>query len=318
MRSSNPKTQRPKDLKTRTTKWRKFTQYCSRRFQSFIKIKVLSQTFGILAYPAAHSLSPAMHTAAFQELGIDAKYEFFEVPPEGLEDFIQRVRKEKIAGLSVSIPHKEKIIPLLDDVEYSAKKIGAVNTVLWKNEKLFGINTDFLGAQLALTKDAKIELIAKKVVLLGGGGAARAVVHGLLGYKCKISVITREAWEFEGLQKDFGDRIEKFDFIQNLDSYDPEILINATPLGMKGEFEGKSFVDPKYFENHKPLVFDIVYNPRETQLLKDAKAAECKTLEGAKMFIWQGASQFKEWFPQNLPPFEVMEKAVIAELGKQA
>ncbi|MFH1375240.1 MAG: shikimate dehydrogenase [Patescibacteria group bacterium] len=268
----------------------------------------MSQTFGILAYPAGHSLSPAMMNAAFQELGIEAKYEFFEIPPEGLEEFVQKVRDEKIAGLSVSIPHKEKIIPLLDEVDESVKEIGAVNTVFWQDAKLVGSNTDWLGAAEALKN--KTELSGKKVVVLGGGGAARAIAYALLKEGAEISIITREAWEFEGLQKDFGEQIKKFDFIQNLDSYSPEILINATPLGMKGKFEGKSFVPAEWFNTHKPLVFDIVYNPRETQLLKDAAAAGCEKLGGLEMFVRQGAAQLEKWLPDQKVPLEVMKKAL--------
>ncbi|MFH1545754.1 MAG: shikimate dehydrogenase [Patescibacteria group bacterium] len=266
----------------------------------------------MLAYPAGHSLSPAMHNAAFEKLGIDAKYEFFETPPEKLEEFIQRVRDEHIAGLSVSIPHKEKIIPFLDEVEDAAKEIGAVNTVFWQGGKLVGTNTDWLGFLESFDKPIE----NKKVVVLGGGGAARAIVFALLEKNCEVTIVTREAWEFEGLKKDFGDRIQNFDFIQNLENYDPDILINSTPLGMKGKFEGMSFVDSKWFEKHQPLVFDIVYNPRETKLLKDARKAGCETIEGLEMFAWQGVFQFKK-FTGKETDFFVMHNAAIAELEKR-
>ncbi len=278
----------------------------------------MTKTFGILAYPAGHSLSPAMHNAAFAELGIDAEYKFFEKSPEELENFIREVREKHIDGLSVSIPHKEKIIPLLDEVEDSAKKIGAVNTVFWRDGKLLGANTDWIGFLMALNfpKDIK----KTEVVLLGGGGAARAIVYGLLENKCEVTVVTREAWEFEGLKKDFGDRI-KYDFIQNLNDHNPDILINSTPLGMKGKFEGMSFVDPRWFEKHQPLIFDIVYNPRETQLLKDARTAGCETIEGLNMLVHQAVFQFEKFtgYPsmsdRNFP--KIMWNAAVAELEKQ-
>jgi len=257
-----------------------------------------------------------MHSAAFKKLKIGARYEFFEKSPEELEDFVREVREEHIDGLSVSIPHKEKIIPLLDEVTDAAKKIGAVNTVYWEGDKLMGDNTDYLGAQFALAEDAEIQLAAKRVVVLGGGGAARAIVFALLEKNCEVTVVTREAWEFEGLKKDFGDRIQNFDFIQNLENYDPDILVNSTPLGMKGKFEGMSFVDPKWFEKHQPLVFDIVYNPRETKLLKDARKAGCETIDGLEMFAWQGVFQFKK-FTGKETDFFVMHNAAIAELEKR-
>ncbi|MFA6458524.1 MAG: shikimate dehydrogenase [Patescibacteria group bacterium] len=265
--------------------------------------------FGILAYPAGHSLSPAMHRAAFRELGIDATYDFFEIPPEQLAEFFkEKVRTHAIDGLSVSIPHKVAVIPLLDEIEDSARKIGAVNTVFWRDEKLVGANTDWLGFLQAF--DRPIE--DKKVVVLGGGGAARALVFALLEKKCAVTVVTREAWEFEAIQKDFGSAT---DFITNLANYNPDILVNTTPLGMKGAFEGKSFVDPNWFVSHKPLVFDIVYNPRETQLLKDARSAGCETIEGLKMLVNQAVAQFEK-FTGATVKFEKMWDAALAELAK--
>lgn len=275
------------------------------------KKRKMSKKFGILAYPAGHSLSPAMHNAAFKKLGIDASYEFFETPPEKLEEFIQRVRTEHIDGLSISIPHKEKIIPLLDEVTDAAQEIGAVNTVFWRDKKLVGDNTDWLGFSKSF--DNSIE--NKKVVVLGGGGAARAIIYALLKNNCEVSVITREAWEFEGLQKDFGERIKNYDFIQNLDNYSPEILVNSTPLGMKGKFEEMSFVDPVWFESHQALVFDIVYSPRETKLVQDAKAAGCETIEGLQMLVNQAVAQFEKFTNQKIE-VEMMWSAAIAELEK--
>jgi shikimate dehydrogenase len=271
----------------------------------------MTKKFGILAYPAGHSLSPAMHNAAFKELGIDASYEFFETPPEKLEEFIQRVREEHIDGLSVSIPHKEKIIPLLDEVTDAAREIGAVNTVYWRDEKLVGDNTDWLGFLKSFDKPIE----NKKVVVLGGGGAARAIIYALFKNNCEVSVITREAWEFKGLQKDFGERIKNYDFIQNLDNYNPDILVNSTPLGMKGKFEEMSFVPPEFFENHKPLVFDIVYNPRETKLMQSAKTTGCETIEGLQMLVNQAVAQFEKFTNQKIE-VEMMWDTAVAELEK--
>lgn len=250
-----------------------------------------------------------MHNAAFQKLGIDATYDFFEKSPEELENFILEVRKKHVDGLSVSIPHKVEIMQFLDEVEGSAQKIGAVNTVFWSGEKLIGANTDWLG----FLNSFEQPIDGKKVVVLGGGGAARAIVFALLEKKCDVTVITREAWEFEGIKKDFS---VATDVITNLADYDPEILVNATPLGMKGEFEGQSFVEADWFTNHKPLVFDIVYNPRETQLLKDARAAGCETIEGLKMLVNQAAIQFEKFTGTSVDA-ETMWEAAIAEFEKQ-
>ncbi|MFH0834481.1 MAG: shikimate dehydrogenase [Patescibacteria group bacterium] len=272
----------------------------------------MSKKFGILAHPAGHSLSPAMHRTAFQKLGIDATYDFFDIPPENLAEFFAKeVRTKKISGLSVSIPHKIAVMEFLDKIEDSAKKIGAVNTIFWKGEKLVGANTDWLGFLNAFDNPPE----NKNVVILGGGGAAHALVYALLEKNCQITIITREAWEFTDLKKHFGERGLNFDFIENLAKYDPEVLVNTTPLGMHGAFEGKSFVPAQFFAAKKPLVFDIVYNPRETKLLADAKKAGCPTIEGLRMLVNQAVAQFKKFTGKSID-FATMWSAATAELPK--
>lgn len=270
----------------------------------------LKTRYGVLGHPISHSLSPIMLGAAFREAGVEASFEKFDVPPEDLGKFVQQVRDEKIQGLSVTIPHKIEIMPHLDVIEEHAKHIHAVNTVFWKDEKLHGTNTDWIGAMQTLETNTKLE--GKTAVVLGGGGAAHALVYGLLQHKAlSVTVITREAWEFEDLQKKFSD--VKYDFIQNLDNYSPDILINSTPLGMHGKFEGQSFVPTEYFENHKPLVFDIVYTPEVTKLLEDAQKAGCETIEGLGMLVRQGVQQFKIWTGQK-PSFDAMWSAAKTAL----
>lgn len=267
--------------------------------------------FGVLGHPIGHSISPAMLGAAFREKKIPAHFEKFDVPPEELGKFVERVRSEDIRGLSVTIPHKMEIMQYLDEIEEHAKKIHAVNTVFWKGKLLCGTNTDWLGA--VRTLESKGHLKNKKVVVLGGGGAAHALVYGLLEAEAReVVVLTREAWEFEDLQKNFSTLV--YDFIQNLEKYSPDILINTTPLGMKGKFEGKSFVSKEYFIEHKPLVFDIVYTPAETKLLADARAAGCETLEGLGMLVRQGAKQFEIWTGKRAP-VEAMWAAAEGALG---
>lgn len=255
------------------------------------------QQFGILAYPASHSLSPLLHNQAFAACGLSAQYNFFEIPPAKLAEFFQKVREEKIAGLSVSLPHKVTCRAFLDECEEAAEKIGAVNTVFWHQEKLVGTNTDFGGALAAL--QTKIDPAQKKIVVLGGGGAARAVVFALQQAQAQaIQIITRELAESAGLQKDFG---VPTDTIANLANYKPEILINTTPLGMRGELEGQSFVPSEFFTQCQPLVFDIVYTPKKTRLLQDAQAAGCLTIPGSEMFLQQAIRQFEIWTKQPAP-----------------
>jgi shikimate dehydrogenase len=236
--------------------------------------------------------------AAFEAEKIPATFEKFDVMPEDLGKFVEQLRSENIRGLSVTIPHKMEIMQYLDEIEEHAKKIHAVNTIFWKGELLCGTNTDWIGALTTL--ETKTQLENKKVVVLGGGGAAHALVYALLQAKVQeLVVLTREAWEFEDLQKKFP--ATTYDFVQNLEKYSPDILINTTPLGMKGKFEGQSFVPKEYFTQHKPLVFDIVYTPAETKLLADARTAGCETLEGLGMLVRQGAKQFEIWTGKRAP-----------------
>jgi shikimate dehydrogenase len=261
------------------------------------------QHYGILAYPASHSLSPAMQTAAFAAAGVEATYERFEIQPEDLGDFMFRVREEKIAGLSVSIPHKKAIMLFLDEVSEDARKIGAVNTVYWKGEKLVGENTDWIGSNEALFLSTNPA--GKTVVVIGGGGSARAVIYGLKQRGVKeIIVLSRKP--ADDLVNDFGVEV---DSLENLEKYSPQILINTTPLGMKGENENQSPASKEYLEKRKPLVFDLVYNPLETKLLHEAREAGCKTLSGIEMLLAQGVKQFEIW-SGKAAPLEVMREAL--------
>jgi len=273
----------------------------------------MTKKFGVLGYPIAHSLSPAMLDAAFAEKNVAASFEKFEIPPEKLGEFVEKVRAEKIAGLSVTIPYKIEIQKYLDEIEDSAKKIGAVNTVFWRGEKLCGTNTDWFGFLETLEK--KIDSRGKSAVILGAGGAAHAIVHALLEKNCAITVIVRGKWEFADLEKKFARRGLQFDFIQNLDKYSPEILVNTTPLGMAGKFVGMSFVPVEFFAEKKPLVFDIVYTPSETKLLADARAAGCATIAGLGMLVRQGAKQFEIWLGEK-PNLATMWSTAGSELEK--
>ncbi len=244
----------------------------------------MPKIFGILAHPAGHSLSPTIMNAAFRKLKIDASYGFFDIAPSKLKDFfVNEVRAKKINGLSVSIPHKTGVIKFLDELDESAKKIGAVNTIFWRDEKLVGVNTDAFGFLNSFQKS----IDNKKVIVLGGGGAAHAIVTTLLAKNCEVVVLTRS-----NSKMNFNHSNLKFDTLANLENYTPEILVNATPLGMHGKFEGKSIVDSSWLVQNRPLVFDLVYNPRETQLLKIARKNGCETIEGLEMLVNQAVAQF--------------------------
>lgn len=264
------------------------------------------QTYGILAHPVEHSLSPTIHNAGFQSLGIDSEYVKFDVKPEGLKDFMQRVRDEKIAGLSVSMPHKMEIMQYLDHIEPAAKDMEAVNGVFWKDGKLCGTNTDYYGAIRAL-KEA-VDLDGKKIVIFGAGGAAHAVAYGLKDKNVKLTVLDQTMQQSQALachyKAEYG-----ISASHSVEKYD--IIINTTPLGMYPNVD-TSILEAKDLSPNQ-VIYDIVYNPLNTKLIQEAKKAGCKTVTGEKMFLYQGIKQFEIWTEEKAP-IEIMHKALMDKL----
>lgn len=276
------------------------------------------KTFGILAFPAAHSLSPAMHRAAFEELKIDAEFDFFEIAPENLPKFFEKFRAEKIAGAAVSIPHKTAILKFVDEISPTAQKIGAANTLFWRGEKLVAENTDEFGFRTAIefmNNGFKPVFQLKKnktAVVFGAGGAARAVIFALKNLNFLVKIWAREN-DFavaENLRENFGAEILPTDFSKiNFAEFD--LLVNATPVGMHG-FADASILPAEFFPEKK-VAFDLVMNPRETQFLKIAAAKNCEKIYGEKMLLFQGARQFEIWHERKAP-VKIMEKALRAKL----
>lgn len=264
------------------------------------------QTYGILAHPTGHSLSPLIHNAAFEELKIDAQYVTFDILPENLEEFIKKVRTEKIAGLSVSIPHKVEIIKHLDGLEEEAKAIGAVNTVFWKGTQLWGTNTDAYGAITALEEQTQLK--DKEVVIFGAGGAARAIAHGLKQKGARLTIYSRKLQEAQKLacpyQATYGMPISyqknRFD-----------IVINTTPLGMSPN-TNETILTANDLSIHQ-VIFDIVYNPLNTKFIQEAQRAGCKTITGDRMFLLQAIKQFEIWTGEKAPKI-YMEKVLVQKL----
>lgn len=244
--------------------------------------------FGIIGYPVAHSRSPEIHNAWFKEKNIDALYEIFEIEPRRLSDFIKVFRK-KVDGASITIPYKIVIMDYLDEIDPVAKKTGAVNTVINKNGKLVGYNTDVYGAMKAL-KDVT-ELKDKKVLLLGAGGAAHAISHGLTDEGATVIILDQDFKKAETLAQKTHARAEKIENLENVfKKENPDIIINATPIGMHPDFEGQSLV-PSELLKPEMVVFDIVYNPLKTKLLIDAESKGCKVVTGDKMLLYQAKKQ---------------------------
>jgi shikimate dehydrogenase len=274
---------------------------------------------GVIGDPIEHSLSPIMHNAAFQALGLDYVFLAFKVKPACVEDAVNGMRALNIRGLNVTMPHKKTVMESLDRIDLSAQIINSVNTVLNKENLLFGFNTDGIGAVRAL-KENGVELKGHKVLLLGAGGAARAIAYAMAKEADELAVLNRTAKDAQALarlvEKAANKRIvagslEPEDIDANLQ--DSDILINATSVGMK----------PRPDETPVPIellrsnlsVMDIVYNPLETKLARDAKALGAKVVSGVEMLIYQGAASFEIWTGKSAP-VEVMRKAVLTHLQK--
>ena len=269
---------------------------------------------GVIGNPIEHSLSPLMHNTAFAHLGLDFVFLAFRVKAAELEDAVRGVRGLGIHGLNVTMPHKSAVLKYLDEVDSTAKFLGAANTILNKNGKLAGCNTDGTGAIKALTENG-IGLKRKKVLLLGAGGAARAVAFSLAKEVEELIILNRDADKAIALAETLGKESHK-NVIGGIISSsaikknlaDSDVLINATSVGMSPNTD-VTLVESGWL---KPdlCVMDIVYNPLETKLAKDAKAAGARVVSGIEMLLYQGAASFEIWTGRHAP-VEVMRKAVL-------
>ncbi|MDP2624664.1 MAG: shikimate dehydrogenase [Candidatus Peregrinibacteria bacterium] len=263
----------------------------------------MTQLLGIVAHPVSHSLSPSMQNAALQALGIDAHFEMFDVPPEELKIFMEE--RSDIAGLAVSLPHKETVGQYLDGVDEIAQKIGVVNTVYMKNGQRWGINTDAPGFMKAL-KEVMPSLKGKRVLVIGAGGAARAVLSVLVPEADSVTVINRTVPKGVEIAKAFGCRYGGK--MEDLDTETPDLIVNTTSVGLEGVDE--PLLVPEDFIEPDMVVFDIVYRLNgRTRLLQDAQAAGAKTIDGCKMLLYQGMMQFELWTGEKAPQ-EIMERAL--------
>jgi shikimate dehydrogenase len=264
-----------------------------------------TKVYGILGRPVAHSLSPAMHNAAFRELGINAVYVAFLVAD--LAQAVAGIRSLGIQGLSVTIPFKEEIIPLLDELDPQAARMGAVNTMVRRENRLIGYNTDWLGAVQAL--EEKTEIAGTRFLILGAGGAARAIVFAILEKGGQVGVSDLDMAKALALSREMEVEVVS---PGHLEEYRAAVLINATPVGLEPEAEAIP-IEPRLLGRFQ-LVMDIVYRPLETRLLREAKRSGCAAIDGLQMLIHQGAAQFELWTGKKAP-VEVMARAAYGALG---
>lgn len=256
-----------------------------------------------IGYPIKNSRSPSIHNEGYKKLGIDDQFIYLsvEVKPKNLKMAIDGIRGLGIRGVSVTMPHKQTVMVYLDKIEKEAKNIGAVNTIVNDDGELTGFNTDYIGAMTALEK--KATLIAKTVAVIGAGGAARAIVYGLVKKGAKVKIFNRSPDRAKKLAQEFSCEYASLDSLEEISKMD--IVINATSVGMN---EDMSPID-KNFITENQIVFDVVYSPKETRFLRDAKENGAKVIYGYEMLLYQGVAQF-ELYTGLKAPVETMRKTL--------
>lgn len=281
-----------------------------------MKITGETKIVGIFAYPVRHSLSPLMHNSAFSYLGLNYIYLPFQIRESELKNAVLSIKALNITGVNITVPHKEKVLKELDELSDEVLKIGAVNTILNKDGKLIGFNTDKFGFIKSLLL-AGVKLENKRIMVLGCGGASRAVCFGVLEHNIRTLIITDVIEEkLKKLKKDLK-KFHKDKYIQGIvyneekifeKLSDIDILVNATPVGMTPDVNSSPILGiPK--SNKNLIVYDLVYNPLKTKLLKLAEKQNLKTVSGIEMLIWQGAKAFEMWTGRKAPT-DVMRKEV--------
>jgi shikimate dehydrogenase len=272
----------------------------------------------LIGHPVAHSLSGAMQQAAFDELGIDATYELWDRAPIELADTVASLRGDEFLGANVTIPHKERVVPMVDRLTEEASATGAVNTITRESKRLVGHNTDVAGFKVALDKIVGRQKMPKQAVVLGAGGGARAVVFGLIreGFQ-RVIVFNRHLHRAEGLVKHFGRTAAHMELrampwhesIIESEIAKTKILINATSIGLSTDVSPV----PAEVLNDELLVLDLIY--AKTRLLRDAASVGATTLDGELMLLHQGAAAFTLWTGQPAPLELMQSKLAEARAG---
>ena len=288
-----------------------------------MKGQISGQTIicGIMGDPIEHTMSPAMHNAAFTKLGMDYVYIPFKVKSMELRKAVEGIRGLNLRGVNVTIPHKVAVMQFLDRIDPLAENIGAANTVVNDGGILTGYNTDATGFLQAL-HDRNIEPAEKRVLLLGAGGAARAISHILTREKARLIILNRKqelSWAEDlaaRLSRNYKADIKVGELTsENLKKAmnNIDLLVNATSLGMSPEIDATPV--PAELLHANLTVFDAVYNPLRTRLLREAGAAGAKTIDGLEMLVRQGAASFEIWTAIK-PPVDVMRQSALSLLQK--
>jgi shikimate dehydrogenase len=284
-------------------------------------ISAKSRLCAVIGDPVEHSMSPQIHNSAFQACGINMVYVAFHVVRGDIGRALEGVRSLGIRGLSVTIPHKVDIIPYLDEVDEVSRHVGSVNTVVNEGDRLVGYSTDGPGALRALSAEGA-DTTGRRILLLGSGGAARAVAFSLStsAAPTELRILGIEKEELEQLGTDLSDKTQIEPITQSLTAEnleaamaETEVVIQATPIGMTPQVD--QTLIPSHLIKENQVIFDIVYTPLETRLIQDAKAAGALTVLGLGMFVHQAAIQFELWTGRDAP-IELMTESVRMVLGE--
>jgi shikimate dehydrogenase len=286
-----------------------------------MKITSKTRLCALIGDPVEHSMSPPMHNAAYAALGLDFVYVSFRVLKERLAEAVAGLRALNVRGFNVTMPHKVAIIPMLDALDPLAEKIGAVNTVVNDNGILTGHNTDGLGVLKALQEN-RVEPKGKKVVIIGAGGASRSISYVLARQGARLTILNRKQeldWAEKiavSINKDLGAEIKAVELgSKQLEKAlsGADILVHATSVGMHpGPDVG--LVPAELFKKGL-TVFDVIYTPLKTKLIKEAEAAGCRTIGGVDMLVWQGVLCFEKWTGKAPPP-EILRREALKMLER--
>jgi shikimate dehydrogenase len=269
---------------------------------------------GLIGWPVEHSVSPAMHNAAFEVMGLSGHYTLLRTPPDRVEAGLADLKARGYRGANVTVPHKQAVMPYLDKMDDAAHAIGAVNTIVVEGDKLLGYNTDAGGFVSAL-RDAGFEPAGRHALVLGAGGASRAVVYALARGGCVVTIHNRTEGRAAELCRRMQDAaphasvtwIPAGTGLADLPLAAYDLLVNTTPVGMWPKTDASPWPESLPMPGHW-TVYDLVYNPVETRLLAQASAAGATTIGGLGMLVHQGALAFKLWTGQ-MPPTEIMHAA---------
>lgn len=283
----------------------------------------MSNVLGIIGFPIGHSISPKFQQAALDYYGIDGTYEAWEVAPQDVEAFVQGLRRPDVLGINVTVPHKQAVIPYLDEVDQWATEAGAVNTIVNRAGRLTGHNTDGYGFLRALREAGGFEPRGRRVLVLGAGGAARGVVLALIREGISHLIVSNRtlprAQTLVQLAIQHGVAAQSIPLGWNelaLAAVSSDLIVNCTTIGMTHGPDAKGTPLLMYQIPPTALVYDLVYNPLETPLLREAARAGAGVLGGIQMLVYQGAASFEMWTNQPAP-VEVMLKAAMEAMTEQ-